>query len=287
MTDRERRPSWLKVKFSVNENFRNLRELVSENGLHTVCQEARCPNQSECWGRGTATLMILGDVCTRSCGFCAIKTGRPPVYDREEPLRVAEAVYTMSLNHVVITSVDRDELPDQGSIVWAETITEIRKLNPRTSIEVLIPDFKGQWEPLKRVIDARPDILAHNLETVPRLYRQVRPQAKYRRSLQVLENSKKSGMVTKTGIMLGLGETFDQVVELMKDCVQSGVDILTIGQYLQPSRRHLPVERFVTPAEFVEYKKIGEEMGLRHVESGPLVRSSYHAEEQVVQMENS
>jgi len=284
MTDRERRPSWLKVKFSVNENFRNLRELVSENGLHTVCQEARCPNQSECWGRGTATLMILGDVCTRSCGFCAIKTGRPPVYDREEPFRVAEAVYTMGLNHVVITSVDRDELPDQGSIVWAETITEIRKLNPQTSIEVLIPDFKGQWEPLKRVIDAQPDILAHNLETVPRLYRQVRPQAKYRRSLEVLENSKKQGMVTKTGIMLGLGETFDQVVALMKDCVKSGVDILTIGQYLQPSRRHLPVERFVTPAEFAEYKKIGEEMGLRHVESGPLVRSSYHAEEQVLEM---
>ncbi len=275
------RPDWLKVRFSVNENFREMSELVRENNLHTVCQEARCPNQSECWGKGTATLMILGDTCTRSCGFCAIKTGRPQHYDRHEPARVALAVQTMNLKHVVITSVNRDELPDQGSEVWADTIREIRKQSSQTSVEVLIPDFKGVWEPLKRVIDAHPDILAHNIETVPRLHRRVRPQAKYPRSLQVLEKSKESGMVTKTGIMVGLGETRDEVVDVMRDLVGVGVDIFTIGQYLQPTKRHLPVERYVHPDEFAEYKATGESLGIKHVESGPLVRSSYHAEEQV------
>ncbi len=287
MSKKRSRPDWLKVRFSVNENFRDLMNIVNDNNLHTVCQEARCPNQSECWGKGTATLMILGDVCTRSCGFCAVKTGRPPIYDRKEPRRVGEAVHKMRLNHVVLTSVNRDELPDQGSHVWAETVNEVRSLTPDCSVEVLIPDFKGVWEPLKRVIDVHPDILAHNLETVPRLYRRVRPQAKYDRSLWVLEKSKQEGMTTKTGIMIGLGETFDEVIEVMKDIAAINVDIFTIGQYLQPSKRHLPVERFAHPDEFAEYKKLGEAIGIQHVESGPLVRSSYHAEEQVEKMNRS
>jgi lipoic acid synthetase len=281
MERKRTRPDWLKVKFTVNEQYKDLLNLVQENNLHTVCQEARCPNQSECWGRGTATLMILGDTCTRSCGFCAIKTGRPAMYDRHEPYRVGQAVKIMNLKHVVITSVNRDELPDQGSEVWAETIRQIRLQSPETSVEVLIPDFKGVWEPLKNVIDAQPDILAHNTETVPRLHRRVRPQAKYPRSLWVLEKSKAHGMVTKTGIMVGLGETREEVIELMKDLASIEVDIFTIGQYLQPTKRHLPVERFVHPDEFAEYKRIGESLGIRHVEAGPLVRSSYHAEEQV------
>lgn len=279
-----RRPEWLKVRFSVNEKFKDLKEIVSKNELHTVCQEARCPNQSECWGRGTATLMILGDVCTRSCGFCAVKTGRPPIYDRSEPYRVAEAVRKMNLKHVVITSVNRDELPDQGATLWAETIQEIRSASPGTSIEVLIPDFKGEFEPLKMVIDAHPEILSHNIETVPRLYRRVRPQAKYARSLEVLRISKEQGMTTKSGIMVGLGETFEEVLEVLRNGRSVNLDIFNIGQYLQPTRSHLPVERFIHPDEFAEYKKFGMSIGYKHVESGPLVRSSYHAEEQVQQM---
>jgi lipoic acid synthetase len=284
MEKRHKRPDWLKVKFSVNDNFRDLRHIVETNQLHTVCQEARCPNQSECWGRGTATLMILGDVCTRSCGFCSVKTGRPPKYDTEEPWRVAKAVQKMNLNHVVITSVNRDELPDQGAWVWAETIRQIREACPETSIEVLTPDFKGESEPLKIVVDAQPDIFSHNIETVPKLYRRVRPQAKYERSLWVLEKAKEEGMITKSGIMVGLGETFDQVLEVLKDGKKAGLDIFNIGQYLQPSQRHLPVERFVHPSEFSEYKEFGISIGYKHVESGPLVRSSYHAEEQVSKM---
>jgi len=279
-----RRPEWLKIRFNVNEKFRDLKEIVNMNELHTVCQEARCPNQSECWGRGTATLMILGDVCTRSCGFCAVKTGRPPVYDRNEPYRVAEAVRKMNLKHVVITSVNRDELPDQGAEVWAETIHQIRSASPQTSIEILIPDFKGQFEPLKMVIDAQPEILSHNIETVPALYRRVRPQAKYERSLEVLRISKEHGMTTKSGIMVGLGETFDHVLDVLRDGRSVDLDIFNIGQYLQPTKSHLPVERFVHPDEFAEYKKFGMSIGYKHVESGPLVRSSYHAEEQVRQM---
>jgi len=279
-----RRPEWLKIRFNVNEKFRDLKEIVNTNELHTVCQEARCPNQSECWGRGTATLMILGDVCTRSCGFCAVKTGRPPVYDRNEPYRVAEAVRKMNLKHVVITSVNRDELPDQGAEVWAETIHQIRSASPQTSIEILIPDFKGQFEPLKMVIDAQPEILSHNIETVPALYRRVRPQAKYERSLEVLRISKEHGMTTKSGIMVGLGETFDHVLDVLRDGRSVDLDIFNIGQYLQPTKSHLPVERFVHPDEFAEYKKFGMSIGYKHVESGPLVRSSYHAEEQVRQM---
>lgn len=282
--ENRKRPEWLKIRFNVNEKFRDLKEIVNTNELHTVCQEARCPNQSECWGRGTATLMILGDVCTRSCGFCAVKTGRPPVYDRNEPYRVAEAVRKMNLKHVVITSVNRDELPDQGAEVWAETIRQIRNSCPQTSIEVLIPDFKGEFEPLKVVIDAHPEILSHNIETVPALYRRVRPQAKYDRSLEVLKVSKEYGMTTKSGIMVGLGETFDQVLDVLRDGRSVDLDIFNIGQYLQPTKSHLPVERFVHPDEFAEYKKFGMSIGYKHVESGPLVRSSYHAEEQVQQM---
>jgi lipoic acid synthetase len=284
LMERNRRPEWLKVRFSVNENFQNLKEIVNTNQLHTVCQEARCPNQGECWGRGTATLMILGDVCTRSCGFCAVKTGRPPIYDKNEPSRVAEAVRKMNLRHVVITSVNRDELPDQGAIVWAETIRQIRNTCPETSIEVLIPDFKGEFEPLKMVINAHPEILSHNIETVPSLYRRVRPQAKYERSLEVLRISKEHGMTTKSGIMVGLGETFEQVLDVLRHGRSADLDIFNIGQYLQPTKSHLPVERFVHPDEFAEYKKFGMSIGYKHVESGPLVRSSYHAEEQVQQM---
>jgi len=276
------RPEWLKVRAPGGETYANLKKMMRSKTLHTVCEEAHCPNIGECWGRGTATFLILGDICTRSCGFCAIKTGRPQPVDPEEPLKVALAVQQMGISHVVITSVNRDELPDQGSTIWAKTIEEVRRLNPKVSIEVLIPDFKGDLNCLQRVLDAKPNILNHNVETVPRLYRTVRPQAKYERSLRVLQYSKEQGFITKTGIMVGIGETFDEVVQVMKDLRQIDVDIFTIGQYLQPTPAHLPVDRFVTPEEFKQYKLIGIELGFRHVESGPLVRSSYHAESHVV-----
>jgi lipoic acid synthetase len=276
------RPEWLKVRAPGGETYANLKKMMRSKNLHTVCEEAHCPNIGECWGRGTATFLILGDICTRSCGFCAIKTGRPQPVDPEEPLKVALAVQQMGISHVVITSVNRDELPDQGSTIWAKTIEEVRRLNPKVSIEVLIPDFKGDLNCLQRVLDAKPNILNHNVETVPRLYRIVRPQAKYERSLRVLQYSKEQGFITKTGIMVGIGETFDEVVQVMKDLRQIDVDIFTIGQYLQPTPAHLPVDRFVTPEEFKQYKLIGIELGFRHVESGPLVRSSYHAESHVV-----
>jgi lipoic acid synthetase len=276
------RPEWLKVRAPGGETYANLKKMMRSKTLHTVCEEAHCPNIGECWGRGTATFLILGDICTRSCGFCAIKTGRPQPVDPEEPLKVAMAVQQMGISHVVITSVNRDELPDQGSTIWAKTIEEVRRLNPKVSIEVLIPDFKGDLNCLQRVLDAKPNILNHNVETVPRLYRTVRPQAKYERSLRVLQYSKEQGFITKTGIMVGIGETFDEVVQVMKDLRQIDVDIFTIGQYLQPTPAHLPVDRFVTPEEFKQYKLIGIELGFRHVESGPLVRSSYHAESHVV-----
>ncbi|MGB9853089.1 MAG: lipoyl synthase [Candidatus Kapaibacteriota bacterium] len=277
----QRRPEWLKVRAPGGETFSNLRRMMRAKTLHTVCEEAHCPNIGECWGRGTATFLILGDTCTRSCGFCAIKTGRPNPVDPEEPLKVAIAVQQMGISHVVITSVNRDELPDQGSTIWAKTILEVRRLNPNVSIEVLIPDFKGDTDCLQRVLDAKPNILNHNVETVPRLYRLVRPQAKYERSLKVLQFAKEKGFVTKTGIMVGIGETFDEVVEVMKDLREIGVDIFTVGQYLQPTPKHLPVDRFVTPEEFKQYRLIGIQLGFRHVESGPLVRSSYHAESHV------
>jgi len=273
-----RRPEWLKVRAPGGEEFANIKKMMRAKSLHTVCEEARCPNIGECWGAGTATFMILGDTCTRSCSFCAIKTGRPGTVNEFEPLDVARSIQKMGLKHAVVTSVNRDELPDQGSIIWARTIKEIKRLNPDTSVEVLIPDFKGELDLLQRVIDEKPDILNHNIETVPRLYKRIRPQAKYQRSLDVLDYSKKNGMRTKTGIMVGIGETEEEIYAVMEDLVKIKLDVFTIGQYLQPTVNHVPVERFVHPDEFVKYREVGEKMGIQYVESGPLVRSSYHAE---------
>jgi len=278
---RQQRPHWLKVKVPLGENFSRLKGLMGDQHLHTVCEEARCPNMSECWNAGTATFMILGDICTRSCGFCAVKTGRPSGLDLDEPFRVAEAIRSMGIRHAVITSVNRDELPDGGASVFAETIRQAGAVNPSVRIEVLIPDFRGVEWALDIVIDARPDILNHNTETVPRLYHSVRPQAKYERSLELLERAKRKGMATKSGLMLGLGETSAEVLEVMRDLSGVRCDILTLGQYLQPTKEHLPVDRYVHPDEFRMYREKGMEMGFRHVESGPLVRSSYHAEGQI------
>ncbi|RMF60262.1 MAG: lipoyl synthase [Calditrichaeota bacterium] len=278
---RERRPEWLKVRLPSGPGYQAVRGIVQNNGLHTVCEEARCPNLAECWARRTATFMILGDVCTRSCGFCAVKTGKPPYLDRDEPRRVGEAVKKMSLSHAVITSVNRDELPDGGAGIFAETIREIRRQVPGCRVEVLIPDFKGDEKALEIVIAARPDILNHNTETVPRLYRSVRPQGNYGWTLTVLRFSKRRGMLTKSGLMLGLGESTEEVLQVMQDLRGVGVDILTLGQYLQPTKAHLPVQRYVHPDEFAYLKDQGKAMGFRHVESGPLVRSSYHADQQV------
>lgn len=276
-----RKPSWLKMKMPGGDNYAAMLKLVNEKKLHTVCQSAKCPNMGECWQAGTATLMILGDICTRSCGFCHIATGRPTELDTDEPRRVGEAVATMNLGHVVITSVNRDELPDGGAAIWAETIRQIRLKSPGTTVEVLIPDFCGDWNALQVVLDAKPDILNHNIESVPRLYKVVRPQAKYHRSLKLLQIAKDQGFVTKTGMMLGLGEEEHEIESVVDDLVAISCDILTLGQYLQPTVHHLKVERWVHPDEFVAWKVRGEAKGLRHVESGPLVRSSYHAEKQV------
>ncbi len=275
-----KRPEWLKVKIPHGEKFFQIKSLVTNQKLHTVCEEARCPNISECWHRGTATFMILGDVCTRSCGFCAVKTGKPTWFDPEEPDRVALSVDAMALRHAVITSVNRDELPDGGASIFAATIRRIRERRSSCRIEVLIPDFKGSLNSLKIVMEARPDILNHNTETVPRLYRIVRPQANFTQSLQLLERAKQHGMTTKSGLMVGLGETREEVLDVMHNLAQIGLDILTIGQYLQPTKEHLPVDRFVHPDEFDSYRTEGLRMGFRVVESGPLVRSSYHADEQ-------
>ncbi len=277
----QRRPEWLKVKAPGGESFSQLKTMMRSKALHTVCEEARCPNIAECWNAGTATFMINGDTCTRSCGFCAVKTGRPLPLDWDEPNRVADAAQKMNLVHCVITSVNRDELADGGAEIWAQTIRAVRAKSPKTSIEVLIPDFKGNLDALQTVVDAAPDILNHNTETVPRLYRRVRPQGRYAWTLQLLREAKARGMRTKTGIMLGLGETKEEVLEVMKDLVGVGCDILTLGQYLQPTKNHLPVHRFVHPDEFAEYRHIGLHMGFDHVESAPLVRSSYHAERHV------
>jgi lipoic acid synthetase len=276
-----RKPSWLKMKMPAGANYSSLLNLVNSHRLHTVCQSAKCPNLGECWNHGTATLMILGDVCTRSCGFCHIATGKPPELDMDEPRRVGDAVRIMDLKHVVITSVNRDELPDGGAAIWADTIRQIRLQSPGTSVEVLIPDFCGDWSALQLVLDAQPEILNHNLETVPRLYTTVRPQAKYHRSLKLLQLAKEQNFITKTGIMLGLGEEEHEVDSVLDDLVSISCDIMTIGQYLQPTAQHLKVERWVHPDEFATWKARGEERGLRHVESGPMVRSSYHAEKQV------
>ncbi|HTY57230.1 MAG TPA: lipoyl synthase [Bacteroidota bacterium] len=275
------RPDWLKVKLPSGENYARLRGLIDDHKLHTVCEEARCPNMGECWNAGTATFMILGDVCTRSCGFCAVTTGRPAGLDTDEPYRVAEAIRLMDVRHAVITSVNRDELPDGGATIFAETIRQARRVNPNIRIEVLVPDFRGVRWALQLVIDERPDILNHNTETVPRLYANVRPQAKYARSLELLRRGHEAGMVTKSGLMLGLGEREEEVLEVMRDLRAAGCDILTLGQYLRPSNDHLPVARYVPPAEFLEFRSAGLAMGFRHVESGPLVRSSYHAAGQV------
>lgn len=280
-TPRLRKPEWLKAKVPGGEEYSKLRVLIDKRKLHTVCEEARCPNMGECWNSGTATFMILGDTCTRSCGFCAVKTGRPGFVDNDEPRRVGEAVALMNLRHAVITSVNRDELFDGGARIFAETIHEIRARVPDCRIEVLIPDFQGSEEALSIVLNAQPDILNHNTETVPRLYKQVRPQAQYARSLEVLERAKRLGFATKSGLMLGLGEMTEEVIDTMSDLRAVECDILTLGQYLQPTKEHLPVDRYVHPDEFALLKKKGMDMGFRHVESGPLVRSSYHAAGQV------
>lgn len=277
-----KKPSWLRVKLPTGESYRNVRSLVDNHKLHTICESGNCPNMGECWGEGTATFMILGNVCTRSCGFCAVATGRPDPVDFDEPQRVAEAIYLMKVKHAVITSVDRDELKDGGSIIWFNTIKAVKSLNPETTLETLIPDFKGQMENVQRIIEAAPEVVSHNIETVERLTRQVRIQAKYRRSMDVLKVLKEGGMRTKSGIMLGLGERKEEVLQTMEDLRNSGVDVITIGQYLQPTNKHLPVMRFVHPDEFAEYREAGYQMGFDYVESGPLVRSSYHSEKHVI-----
>jgi lipoic acid synthetase len=273
-----KKPKWLRVKLPVGENYKKVRALVDQHNLHTICESGSCPNMGECWGEGTATFMILGNICTRSCGFCAVKTGRPEEVDLFEPEKVASSVKTMGIKHAVITSVDRDDLKDGGSEIWAQTVRAIRKASPKTTLETLIPDFAGNWDNLQKIIDVAPEIVSNNLETVRRLTKQVRIQAKYDRSLEVLFRLKKGGMRTKSGVMLGLGETEQEVMETMEDLRRVKVDILTLGQYLQPTPKHLKVDDFITPDKFSEYKELGLKMGFRYVESGPLVRSSYHAE---------
>ncbi|WP_205511364.1 lipoyl synthase [Longitalea arenae] len=277
-----KKPNWLRVKLPTGENYRHVRNLVDTHKLHTICESGNCPNMGECWGEGTATFMILGNVCTRSCGFCAVATGRPDAVDWDEPQRVAEAIHLMKVKHAVLTSVDRDELKDGGSTIWYNTIKAVKALNPDTTLETLIPDFKGKAEDIQRVIDAAPEVVSHNIETVERLTRQVRIQAKYRRSMEVLKILKQGGMRTKSGIMCGLGETREEVLQTMQDLRNSGVDVITLGQYLQPTKKHLPVLRFVHPDEFAEYREAGYNMGFDYVESGPLVRSSYHSERHVI-----
>lgn len=279
---RVKKPNWLRVKLPIGESYRHVRGLVDEHKLHTICESGNCPNMGECWGEGTATFMILGNICTRSCGFCAVATGRPEPVDWDEPQRVAEAINLMSVKHAVITSVDRDELKDGGSIIWANTVKAVRALNPDTTLETLIPDFKGQWENLERVIEVAPEVVSHNIETVERLTRKVRIQAKYRRSMEVIRRLKDGGMRTKSGLMLGLGEEKEEVIQTMRDLVENGCDVLTLGQYLQPTPKHLPVVNFVHPDVFAEYREEGYKIGLDYVESGPLVRSSYHSERHVV-----
>ena len=276
----DRKPPWLRAKIPGGETYQEVRKIVSENRLHTVCESAQCPNLGECWGRRTATVMILGDICTRSCGFCAVKTGRPTELDLDEPRRVAEGLALMNLRHAVITSVARDELKDGGAAVWAETIRQVREKCPQTKIEVLIPDFKGRWEDLYTVLSAAPDILNHNVETVRRLQSAVRPQAKYERTMELLQRAKTAGFTTKCSIMLGIGEEAHEIEETLRDLAAIKVDILTLGQYLRPSKEHLPMARWVTPEEFVSWKTFALGIGFGVVESGPMVRSSYHADEQ-------
>ncbi len=272
------KPPWLRVKLPIGEDYRRVRKLVDEYKLHTICQSGNCPNMGECWGAGTATFMILGNVCTRSCSFCAVKTGRPPEYDTDEPRRVAEAIKLMQVKHAVITSVNRDELKDRGAEIWYQTVRWVKELSPDTTIETLIPDVKGSWDALERMISAGQEVVSHNMETVERLYRMVRPQAKYTRSLEQIKRIKEFGKRTKSGIMVGLGEKPEEVYKIMDDLLEHGCDVLTIGQYLQPTKMHLEVSEFVHPDQFSLYKEIGLNKGFNFVESGPLVRSSYHAE---------
>jgi len=278
-----KKPNWLRVKLPIGESYKHVRGLVDKHKLHTICESGNCPNMGECWGEGTATFMILGNICTRSCRFCAVATGRPEPIDWDEPQRVAEAISLMRVKHAVITSVDRDEQPDGGSTIWYNTIKAVKSLNPETTLETLIPDFRGIDDQIQRLVDAAPEVVSHNMETVERMTKKIRVQAKYHRSLYVLEYLKKGGMRTKTGIMLGIGETKDEVIESMKHLVNVGCDVLTLGQYLQPTPKHTPVQRFVHPDEFAELKDIGYELGFDYVESGPLVRSSYHSEKHIIQ----
>jgi len=277
------KPSWLRVKLPVGEEYRHVRNLVDTHKLHTICESGNCPNMGECWGAGTATFMILGNICTRSCGFCAVATGKPDAVDWDEPQRVAEAIHLMKVKHAVITSVDRDELKDGGSIIWFNTIKAVKSLNPETTLETLIPDFKADRDNIQRIIEAHPEVVSHNIETTERLTRQVRVQAKYHQSMETLNILKQGGMRTKSGIMLGLGEEKEEVIQTLHDLYNNGVDVVTIGQYLQPTKKHLPVARFVHPDEFAEFREIGYNIGLDYVESGPMVRSSYHSEKHVIQ----
>ena len=275
---RKRKPNWLRVKLPIGEEFKKVRALVDEYKLHTICQSGSCPNMDECWGAGTATFMILGNTCTRSCSFCAVKTGRPPEYDEDEPRRVAEAIQLMQCKHAVITSVNRDERKDRGAEIWYQTVALVKELSPSTTIETLIPDVRATWDALERMISAGQEVVSHNMETVESLYRKVRPQAKYARSLEQIQRTKDFGKRTKSGIMVGLGETDEEVFKVMDDLIAHGCDVLTIGQYLQPTKMHLEVASFVHPDKFAEYKEVGIQKGFDFVESGPLVRSSYHAE---------
>ena len=279
--ERRKKPNWLRVKLPVGKEYAKVRKLVDNYKLHTICESGNCPNMGECWGAGTATFMILGNVCTRSCSFCAVATGRPPEYDTDEPKRVAEAIKLMGVKHAVITSVNRDELKDKGAEIWYQTVIETKKISPDTTIETLIPDVKGKWEALYRMIDAGQEVVSHNMETVERLYRPVRPQAKYNRSLEQIKLTKEYGKRTKSGIMLGLGETKDEVYKAMDDLVEHKLDILTLGQYLQPTKMHIEVAEFIHPDLFDHFREEGLRRGLKYVESGPLVRSSYHAERHV------
>ncbi|MBM3164999.1 MAG: lipoyl synthase [Bacteroidetes bacterium] len=281
-TLRIKKPHWLRVKLPTGENYKKVRGLVDQHKLHTICESGSCPNMGECWGEGTATFMILGNICTRSCGFCGVKTGKPSEVDVFEPGKVAHSVKTMQIKHAVITSVDRDDLKDGGAEIWVQTIRAIRRQSPGTTLETLIPDFAGKWENLQKIIDVSPEVVSHNMETVRRLTKQVRIQAKYDRSLELLFRLKKGGMKTKSGVMLGLGESEEEVLETLEDLKKVNVDIITLGQYLQPTLNHLPVAEFITPEQFNYYREIGLKMGFRHVESGPLVRSSYHAEKHIL-----
>lgn len=276
-----RKPDWLRVKLPTGPDYARVRKLVDEYKLHTICQSGNCPNMGECWGAGTATFMILGNVCTRSCSFCAVATGRPNEYDTDEPRRVAEAIKLMQVKHAVITSVNRDELKDRGAEIWYETVKLVKELSPETTIETLIPDVKGNWDALIRMIEAGQEVVSHNMETVERLYRGVRPQAKYSRSLEQIRRIKDYGKRTKTGIMLGLGETVDEVLKAMDDLAENGLDVLTLGQYLQPTKLHHEVLEWIHPDKFAMYKAEGLQRGFKYVESGPLVRSSYHAEKHI------